>query len=325
VRILVAGGAGFVGNHFCRRLIDEGHAVTCVDNLVTGRRSNIDDLLGRAGFTFIDMDISALDPSALVPEAPEVIVHLASPASPSDFSRIPLEIMAVNSLGTWRLLELAQAVGAALVYASTSEAYGDPLIHPQPETYWGNVDPVGPRSCYDESKRFGEALVTAFRGNRGVRAAIVRIFNTYGPAMRLDDGRVIPAFVDAILEKRPLPVQGDGTQTRSFQYVSDLVDGLRLVALDPDLDGLLLNIGNPDEMSVEALATRLLDIAGSSQDIAYTPARSGDPQRRCPDITRMHERYGWQPLVSLDEGLRRTLDWFVNTRVNHAVPAGGHR
>ena len=324
MNILVAGGAGFVGNHFCRRMIAESHAVTCVDNLVTGRRSNIDDLLGQPGFTFIETDVTTLDPVTMVPEAPDVIVHLASPASPSDFERIPLDILAVNAIGTWRLLELADAAGAALVYASTSEAYGDPLVHPQPETYWGNVDPVGPRSCYDEGKRFGEALVSAFRRERGVKAAIVRIFNTYGPAMRLDDGRVIPAFVDAILENRPLPVQGDGTQTRSFQYVSDLVDGLRLVALDPDLDGLLLNIGNPDEITVETLARRLIDLAGSNQQIAHTAARSGDPQRRCPDITRIHERYGWRPVVSLDEGFGRTLEWFTRTRLGEGVPTGGH-
>ncbi len=309
MRFLVAGGSGFVGGHLCRRLLDDGHLVTCLDSLLTGRRENVADLIGREGFSFVEADVIEITAAALAGEPPDVILHLASPASPVDYDRYPLETLAVNSRGTWRLLEIAEAAGARLVYVSTSEAYGDPLVHPQPETYWGNVDPVGPRSCYDEGKRFGEALVTNWRRTRGVPAAIVRLFNTYGPGMRLDDGRVVPEFLAAAFSSRPLPIQGDGLQTRSYMYVSDLVEGLLHVALDPELDGLLLNIGNPDEVTVAELASRVLRISGASSGTVISPGRPGDPQRRRPDITRMQTRYGWQPVVSLDEGLRRTIDW----------------
>jgi len=324
VRFLVAGGAGFVGSHLCRRLVDEGHEVTCVDNLLTSRRENVEDLAGQPGFVFVEADVTALERSGLPDEPPNVVLHLASPASPVDYDRLPLETLAVNSAGTWRLLEIAADAGARLVFVSTSEVYGDPLVHPQPETYWGNVDPIGPRACYDEGKRFGEALVTSFRRVRGVRAAIVRVFNTYGPVMRLDDGRVVPEFLAAALAGRPLPIQGDGTQTRSYMFVSDLVDGLLHVATDEDLDGLVLNIGNPHEITVRELAERLLAIMGSSVGTELVPARPGDPQRRCPDITRMMERYGWQPVVALDDGLGRTVDWLNETRAPDAPARGGH-
>lgn len=323
MRFLVAGGCGFVGSHVCRRLVGEGREVTCVDNLLTGRRENVGDLIGRPGFAFIEADVTALEQSALSGEPPDVILHLASPASPVDYDRLPLETLAVNSAGTWRLLEIAADVGARLVYVSTSEVYGDPLVHPQPETYWGNVDPIGPRSCYDEGKRFGEALVTSFRRARGVRAAIVRVFNTYGPAMRLDDGRVVPEFLAAAMAGRPLPLQGDGTQTRSYMYVSDLVEGLVRVATDGDLDGLVLNIGNSHEITVRELAERLLVITGSSVGIALVPGRPGDPQQRCPDISRMTERYGWRPVVELDDGLRRMVDWLRTTEAPRAPAQGG--
>jgi dTDP-glucose 4,6-dehydratase len=251
------------------------------------------------------------------------VLHLASPASPVDYARLPLETLAVNSAGTWRLLEIAEAAGARFVFVSTSEAYGDPLVHPQPETYWGNVDPIGPRSSYDEGKRFGEALVTSWRRVRGVRAAIVRLFNTYGPAMRLDDGRVVPEFLAAARAGLPLPIQGDGSQTRSYMYVSDLVEGLLHVALDQDLDGQVLNIGNPEEVSVRELADRLLAILGSDAGVVQVPGRPGDPQRRCPDISRMTARYGWRPEVTLDEGLRRTVAWLGISRAPGASAAGG--
>jgi nucleoside-diphosphate-sugar epimerase len=323
VRFLVAGGAGFVGSHLCRRLVDEGNDVTCVDSLLTGRRENVADLVGRPGFAFVQADVTSLEGSALPAAPPDVILHLASPASPVDYDRLPLETLAVNSTGTWRLLEIAAATGARLVYVSTSEVYGDPLVHPQPETYWGNVDPIGPRACYDEGKRFGEALVTSFRRVHGVRAAIVRVFNTYGPAMRLDDGRVVPEFLAAAQAGRPLPIQGDGTQTRSYMYVSDLVEGLLRVARDEDLDGLVLNIGNPHEITVRELAERLLAIMGSSVGTELVPGRPGDPQQRCPDITRMRERYGWEPIVTLDDGLRRTVDWLKHDRAPGAPATGG--
>jgi dTDP-glucose 4,6-dehydratase len=321
--LLVAGGAGFVGSHLCRRLVTDGHTVVCVDNLLTGRRENVADLLGLPGFAFVEADVCSLDGAALPGEPLEAVLHLASPASPVDYARLPLETLAVNSAGTWRLLEIAEAAGARFVFASTSEAYGDPLVHPQPETYWGNVDPIGPRSCYDEGKRFGEALVTSWRRVRGVRAAIVRVFNTYGPAMRLDDGRVVPEFMAATLAGNPLPIQGDGSQTRSYMYVSDLVDGLLHVALDQDLDGQVLNIGNPEEVSVRALADRLLAILGSDAGVVPVPGRPGDPQRRCPDISRMTARYGWRPEVTLDEGLRRTVAWLESSRAPGSLATGG--
>jgi nucleoside-diphosphate-sugar epimerase len=315
MRILVAGGAGFVGGHVCRRLIDEGHEVICIDDLSTGAIGNVGSLIGHDRFTFIEVDVAAA-PSVLA----DVVLHLASPASPVDYERLPLETMHANSAGTGRLLAIADEVGAGLVYVSTSEIYGDPLVHPQHEDYWGNVDPVGPRSCYDESKRFGEALVTAWRAVRGVRAAIVRVFNTYGPGMRMDDGRVVPELISAALDGRPLLLHGGGHQTRSFMYVSDLVEGLLAVAMDPDLDGQILNIGNPHEVTVAELADRILAATGSQSQIVRHPARPGDPQRRRPDITRVQARYGWRPTVSLDDGLARTI---AHTKGDPTSPQNG--
>ena len=246
----------------------------------------------------------------------DVVFHLASPASPDDYDRLPLETMAVNSDGTRNLLDLARDRGAAFLYTSTSEVYGDPLVHPQPESYWGNVDPIGPRACYDEAKRFGEALITSYRRVHGVRAAIVRLFNTYGPGMRLDDGRVIPELVAAALDGRPLPVHGDGTQTRSFQYVDDLVRALIAVGLDPDLDGLVLNIGNPHEVTMNDLADRIAAIVPGAGPVVHIPGRPGDPQRRRPDITRITERYDWAPEVDLDTGLRLTIQPVLAARAS---------
>jgi nucleoside-diphosphate-sugar epimerase len=305
MRVLVAGGAGFVGSHFCRRLRRDGHQVVCLDNLLTGDRANIADLVGTAGFEFLEADV-ATAPRVTV----DAIVHLASPASPVDYERLPLETMAANSRGTWRLLELAVEVGASFTFVSTSEVYGDPLVHPQPEGYWGNVDPVGPRACYDESKRFGEALVTSYRRVHGVRAAIVRVFNTYGPAMRLDDGRVMPEFLGAALTGKPMRIHGDGQQTRSFMYVDDLVEALTLVGLDPDADGSVLNVGNDEEVTIVALAELIAREIAPGATIEHQVARSGDPQRRRPDIARIQARYGWQPRVPLAEGLHRTATWY---------------
>jgi nucleoside-diphosphate-sugar epimerase len=305
VRVLVAGGAGFVGSHFCRRLLADGHEVVCVDNLITGQAVNIADLNGQPGFTFVRTGVEKT-PAMQV----DLVVHLASPASPVDYERLPLETMSANSIGTWRLLDVAREAKARFIYVSTSEAYGDPLVHPQPETYWGNVDPIGPRSCYDESKRFGEALVTSYRQTQGVRAAIIRVFNTYGPAMRLEDGRVMPEFFGAAYSGQPLTVQGDGSQTRSFMYVDDLVEALTLIGRDEDLDGQLLNVGNPEEITIQELAERIVAAVVPGARIAHVPARPGDPQRRCPDISRMRARYGWQPTVDLDLGLQRTAAWY---------------
>lgn len=314
MRVLVAGGAGFVGSHLCRRLLADGHSVICVDNLLTGARRNVADLEGRPGFTFIETDVARLGHVAA-----DVILHLASPASPVDYERFPLETLAANSQGTWRLLDLARDTGASLTYVSTSEIYGDPLVHPQVEGYWGNVDPVGPRSCYDEAKRFGEALVTSYRRVHGVRAAIVRVFNTYGPAMRLDDGRVIPAFLGAAAAGRPVVIHGDGLQTRSFMYVDDLVEGLVRVGLHRAADGEIVNIGNPEELTIAELAHAVVTTV-ARVPIEFVAARAGDPQRRRPDISHMATRYGWRPTIGLTEGLRRTAAWY---RAAADQPTGG--
>jgi dTDP-glucose 4,6-dehydratase len=322
---MIAGGAGFVGSHLSRDLLAKGHAVIGVDDLSTGSRANIEDLLGRPGYEFIHDDVSDTPVRRV-----DVIAHLASPASPVDYDRMPLHTLRANSLGTFRLIEVASRVGASFLYVSTSEVYGDPLVHPQPEDYWGNVDPVGPRSCYDESKRFGEALVVATRHETGVRANIVRPFNTYGPDMRRHDGRVIPEMISAALAHRPLVIHGDGLQTRSFCYVSDLVEGLGSVLLDRDADGLILNVGNPREITMLALAKRIIHVAGGRNDLRFVEGRPGDPERRRPVIKRMQARYGWSPRVQLTDGLRRTIAAFRATeseaaerpsRVHDGVPA----
>ena len=312
---MIAGGAGFVGSHLSRALLHGGHGVVCVDDLSTGSRENIADMLADPAYEFVHGDVA---------DAPirqvDVIAHMASPASPVDYDRLPVHTMRANSLGTFRLLDVADQVGAALCFVSTSEVYGDPLVHPQPEEYWGNVDPVGPRSCYDESKRFGEALVVAARRESGIRANIVRPFNTYGPDMRRNDGRVIPEMISAALEARPLVIHGDGSQTRSFCYVSDLVDGLSRVLLDRELDGEIFNIGNPREITMLDLARRILQIGGRGSEMRFTEARAGDPVRRRPVIKRMQKRYGWAPRVQLSEGLRRTIRAFRDGEVAATGP-----
>jgi nucleoside-diphosphate-sugar epimerase len=316
VKVLVGGGAGFVGSHLCRRLLADGHAVTCVDSLLTGRRSNIEALLGQPGFTFEEADVAGIHPRPV-----DVILHLASPASPVDYDNLPLETLSANSLGTWRLLDIAAETGAHMTFVSTSEVYGDPLVHPQPESYWGNVDPIGPRACYDEAKRFGEALLMSMRRVRGVRGTIVRVFNTYGPRMRLDDGRVIPELLGAALSGRPLPVHAGGQQTRSFQYVSDLVEGLVAVGLDPTSDGEVFNLGNPHEVTILELAETIRRLVAPDAEIVDHPGRPGDPQRRRPDISKVTARYDWRPVVSLDEGLRRTAAWYAAALAEGAAPA----
>ena len=309
---MIAGGAGFVGSHLSRSLLADGHTVVVVDDLSTGSRANIADLLSEPDFEFVHSDVV---------DAPirqvDVIAHLASPASPVDYDRIPIHTLRANSLGTFRLLDVAGRVGAALCFVSTSEVYGDPLVHPQPEEYWGNVDPVGPRSCYDEGKRFGEALVVAARREGDIRANIVRPFNTYGPAMRRDDGRVIPEMISAALERRPLVIHGDGRQTRSFCYVSDLVAGLRHVILDEAADGQILNIGNPREITMLELAKRIIHVSGGDGGLRFVDARPGDPERRRPVIKRMQGRYGWSPRIQLTDGLRQTVAAF---RASKPVP-----
>jgi dTDP-glucose 4,6-dehydratase len=303
MRVLVAGGAGFIGSHVCRALLSRGHSVICLDDLSTGSRANIAALEDQAGFEFLESDVAD---APLV--AVDRVLHLASPASPIDYDRLPLQTLAANSSGTWRLLDVARACDARLTFASTSEVYGDPLVHPQTESYWGNVDPVGPRSCYDEAKRFGEALIFAMRRTTGVHANVVRIFNTYGPRMRHDDGRVVPELMSAALEGRPMIVHGDGSQTRSFCYVGDLVEGLLHVLLDDTNDGEIFNLGNPHEITIRELAHEIRRLAGTGSDIEFQPRRPGDPERRRPDIGRIRERYGWLPRTQLAEGLRLTME-----------------
>jgi nucleoside-diphosphate-sugar epimerase len=317
MRVLVAGGAGFVGSHVCRALLAQGHHVIALDNLSTGALENLEELQGRPDFEFILSDV-AHAPTLDV----DYIFHLASPASPVDYERMPLETMSANSLGTWRLLDIASATGAKLTFVSTSEVYGDPLVHPQMETYWGNVDPVGPRSSYDESKRFGEALIMSMRRTKAVRATIVRVFNTYGPRMRFNDGRVIPELLGNALAGRPLVLHGEGSQTRSFCYVSDLVTGLLLVGLDPDNDGEIFNLGNPSEITIRQLAVDIRDLIQQDLPIVSIDARDGDPARRRPDISKIRERYGWQPTIDLAEGLKRTIATLspVAVPVPFAVP-----
>ncbi len=306
MKILVAGGAGFIGNHVCEDLLGQGHHVICVDNLVTGNVDNVERLAHLPAFEFRRQSSEDVDA-----EAVDLIINLASPASPVDFDRIPLEIIRANVLGTWRLLEIARQAGAMLLFASTSEVYGEPAVHPQPEGYFGNVDPTGPRACYDESKRLGEALVMTFVRTFGVRARIIRIFNTYGPRMRPDDGRVVPEFITAALGGLPLVLHDGGEQTRSFCYVDDLVRGIIQVALDPGNIGEVFNLGSSTEVTVRQLAETILETTGSSSALIDGARRPQDPSRRKPDITKVSTQYGWQPVIGLEEGISRTTRWFA--------------
>jgi dTDP-glucose 4,6-dehydratase len=305
LRFLVTGAAGFIGSHLCDRLLAEGHEVIAVDNLLTGSMANLEHLDERQGFRFLLHDVC--EPLALE-EPLDGIFHLASPASPRDYMEHPIETLDVGSLGTRRMLELARQHGAGFLLTSTSECYGDPLVHPQPETYWGNVNPVGPRSCYDEAKRFAEALTMAYRRVYGLRTSIARIFNTYGPRMKLDDGRVVPTFLDQALRGAPLTVYGDGSQTRSFCYVSDMIEGLWRLWLSGEPGPI--NLGNPVELSVLEFARKILELTGSSSPIQFLPLPQDDPRRRQPDITKARQLLGWEPRVSLEEGLRETIAWF---------------
>jgi dTDP-glucose 4,6-dehydratase len=302
---VVTGGAGFLGSHLCERLLAEGHRVICVDNLLTGRRENIAALLDDPRFRFVCHDISK---PLTLDEKVDRVLHFASPASPVDYLELPIQTLKVGSLGTHNSLGLAKAHDARFLLASTSEVYGDPLVHPQPESYWGNVNPVGPRGVYDEAKRFAEAMTMAYHRYHGLDTRIVRIFNTYGPRMRARDGRVVPAFIQQALLGEPMSVFGDGSQTRSFCYVSDLVDGIYRL-LQSDLHEPC-NIGNPAEMTVLQFAERIKAAVGSRSEIAFQRLPVDDPKTRQPDITQARTRLGWEPKVSLDEGLARTIDYF---------------
>jgi dTDP-glucose 4,6-dehydratase len=302
---VVTGGAGFLGSHLCERLLAEGYRVVCVDNLVTGRRANIAHLADDPRFSFREHDVSR---PFEVEEKVDVVLHFASPASPIDYLELPIQTLKVGSLGTHNTLGLARAHGARFLLASTSEVYGDPLVHPQPETYWGNVNPVGPRGVYDEAKRFAEAMTMAYHRVHGLETRIVRIFNTYGPRMRLRDGRVVPAFMQQALSGEPMTVFGDGSQTRSFCYVTDLVDGIYRL-LQSDLHDPC-NIGNPHEMTVLQFAEKIRDLVGTGSEIVFRELPVDDPKTRQPDITLARQRLGWEPVVGLDEGLTRTVEYF---------------
>jgi len=308
-RVVITGGAGFVGSWLCEVLTDRGAAVVCVDNFSTGMTANVSHLLDRPGFELVEADVSA----GLDVEGPvDLVMHFASPASPPHYLRLPVETLKVGSLGTMHALELARDKGARFVLASTSEVYGDPLEHPQRESYWGNVNPVGPRSVYDEAKRFSEALTMAYRTTYDVNTAIVRIFNTYGPRMRPDDGRAIPTFVHQAMDNEPLTVAGDGSQTRSICYVDDTVAGI--LALAAGSEPGPVNIGNGDEMTILDLAERIKGLLGSSAPIQFIDLPTDDPKVRCPDTSLARQRLGWEPLVSAEVGLKRTIEWFVSQR-----------
>jgi dTDP-glucose 4,6-dehydratase len=304
MRVLVTGGAGFIGSHLCDLLLARGCEVVAMDSLITGTTDNLAHIRDPR-FLFVKHDVTNY---IVVDGALDFVLHFASPASPVDYLELPIQTLKVGALGTHKALGLAKARGARFLLASTSEVYGDPLVHPQPESYWGNVNPVGPRGVYDEAKRFAEAMTMAYHRVHGVETRIVRIFNTYGPRMRLNDGRAIPTFVRQALRGEPLTVHGDGSQTRSFCYVTDLVDGIwRLMhstASEP------VNLGNPREMTLLDLAKQVLRLSGSRSEIQFTPLPVDDPKVRRPDITRARTLLGWEPAVDVDEGLRDTLDWY---------------
>jgi dTDP-glucose 4,6-dehydratase len=305
MRTLITGGAGFLGSHLCDRMIKEGHEVICMDNLLTGNMDNISHLIGNEKFSFIKHDVTEY---IYVEGELDNILHFASPASPIDYLELPIQTLKVGSLGTHKALGLAKEKGARFLLASTSEVYGDPLVHPQKEDYYGNVSPIGPRGVYDEAKRFAEAMTMAYQRYHGVETRIVRIFNTYGPRMRLDDGRVVPAFFSQALKGEQLTVFGDGSQTRSFCFVSDLVEGIYRLLLSDEPEPV--NIGNPYEMTIMDFAVKTQEIAKTDLEIIQKPLPKDDPKVRQPDITKAKNILGWEPVVGLEEGLGETMNYF---------------
>ncbi|MBI4596880.1 MAG: SDR family oxidoreductase [Candidatus Omnitrophica bacterium] len=306
MRILLTGGAGFIGSHLCDRLIAEGHQVVCVDNFLTGQQSNIAHLLSKPAFALSRHDITQPLPLS---GSLEYVLHFASPASPVDYLKHGVETLLVGSLGTLNALEIAKAKRAKFLLASTSEVYGDPDVHPQPETYWGHVNPVGPRSVYDEAKRFAEALTMAYHRTHGVDTRIIRVFNTYGPRMRLDDGRAVPTFIWQAMKGEPLTVYGQGAQTRSFCYIDDLIEGIRKL-MDSDIHDPV-NLGNPDERTMLDIAQKIIaQFPGTKSRIEFRPLPIDDPKQRRPDLTRAKTLLQWQPRTTLDEGLAKTIAWF---------------
>ncbi len=305
MKIVVTGGAGFIGSHLCARLLKEGHTVLCVDNMLTGSLENIAALRNHSQFTYVQQDVT--QPFSFEADA---IFHLASPASPVGYLEHPIETILVNSQGTYQMLEQAHRQKAMFLMASTSEVYGDPLVHPQPEDYWGNVNPVGPRACYDESKRLGETLTMEHYRQYQTNVRIVRIFNTYGPNSQVNDGRMIPNFIIQALQNKPLTIYGDGSITRSICYVSDLVEGLVLAMFHPHTTGEVFNLGSTEEHTVLEFARTIIRLCNASSSIIFESSRIDDPERRRPDIAKAQHILGWQPRISLEEGLMRTIAWF---------------
>ena len=311
MRVLITGGAGFLGSHLCDRFLAEKHSVICMDNLITGSTRNIEHLAGRDNFLFVKHDVT----NYVYVEGPlDAVLHFASPASPIDYLNLPIQTLKVGALGTHKTLGLAKDKGAKYLLASTSEVYGDPQVHPQPESYWGHVNPIGPRGVYDESKRFAEAMTMAYHRYHGVDTRIVRIFNTQGPRMRLEDGRVVPNFVAQALRGEPLTIYGDGQQTRSFCYVDDLIEGIYRLLFSDEHEPV--NLGNPTELSILEFAEVINRLTGSTAGVVYQPEKriQDDPQTRQPDISKAKQLLGWEPKVPLEEGLRRTIDYF-RTRI----------
>ena len=307
MRVLITGAAGFIGSHLCERFLREGHEVIGLDNFLTGTPENIAHLFENENFTFIKYDVTNF---IYVDGDLDLILHFACPASPVDYLNHPIHTMKVDSLGTLHTLGLAKVKGARYVFASTSEIYGNPEVHPQPETYWGNVNPIGPRSVYDEAKRFSEALSMAYHREHGIDVRIARIFNTYGPRMRINDGRVVPNFIYQALTGKPITVHGDGSQTRSFCYIDDLVEGIYMLAVKEGIEGEVFNLGNPEELTVLELAKLIKEITGSGSDIVFKERPEDDPDRRRPDITKAKSILGWEPKTPVREGLKKTIEWF---------------
>ena len=304
-RTLVTGGAGFLGSHLCDRFIQEGHQVICVDNFITGRPENIAHLIGNPSFSFIELDVT----NYIYVDGPlDYILHFASPASPVDYLKYPIQTLKVGAMGTHKALGLAKAKNARLLLASTSEVYGDPLTHPQNEDYWGNVNPIGMRGVYDEAKRFAEAMTMAYNRYHNVETRLVRIFNTYGPRMRLDDGRALPTFMKQALQGDPITVFGDGSQTRSFCYVDDLIEGIYRLLMSDETGPV--NVGNPDEISILDFAREVVELTNSSSEIIFKDLPADDPKIRQPDISKAQDILGWSPVVDRREGLKRTLEYF---------------
>jgi dTDP-glucose 4,6-dehydratase len=316
LRYVISGAAGFIGSHLCDRLLAEGHTVLGIDNLITGSRLNLAHLKSDPRFEFVEHDVCT--PTTIAGPV-DGVLHLASLASPVDYMKHPVETLDVGASGTRNMLEIARIKEARFLLTSTSECYGDPTVHPQVETYWGNVNPVGPRSCYDESKRFAEALTMAYHRSSGVRTNIARIFNTYGPRMALNDGRVVPAFVDQALRGVPLTVFGDGSQTRSFCYVSDLVEGLYRLMFSEER--YPVNLGNPNEWRILDFAAHIQNLVGAEVPVQFKPLPEDDPKQRRPDIAKAKRLLGWEPKVSLNDGLRMTIEYFQSVVTSSATPA----